>query len=1106
MKSAKTTAYHKNLLYLKMIRLTKLTTFMLLFACLQVSARGFTQDKITLKLQATELKKALAAVEKVSDYHFLYNQALLSNQPRVNIDVAGADIGTVLNILLTNTGISYRLMDNHLVVLKGENDKGLNVPEIRITGRVTGTSNEPLAGVSVTIKGTAVGTTTDANGAYAITVPNGNAVLVFSYVGFASQEVPVGTQTTINISMAASASELNTVVVVGYGTQRKRDLTGSISSVNGEELARQPNTNPISSLQGKVPGLTVSNSGVPGSSPVVRIRGINSTNTASPVYVVDGILQDNIDYLNPADIESIDVLRDPSSIAIYGLRGANGVIAVTTKKAARGKTRISVQSSFSLQKIPNFIELTNAEQFKVLVNQQIRNAGGAGFDFSGYTADIDWQKQIFKTAPMSSHSVNISNSNDKSSTVFNIGYTNQEGVLRNSNTERYMVRLNQEIRINRNIKVGGEITGYHYNVDPADVSITNALWAAPVFPIQYSPDVYYSSISLQRIQVGNPIASLMRNDGNTIRKGNRIIGNLYAEIKFLQNFTWKSVIYGDQRFFRTRSYGPLPFRMYEIGENGQRDTITFNNTVRTSVSQGQDDAWRFQQDHTLAFDKRFGDHSLNAVAGFTTLYQASTSLNGQRIDSSLNIPNDPNLWYLGIVGASNIQNNSGGGSETAIAGAFLRASYSFKNRYLLNATIRRDGSSKFAPQNRWGTFGSLGAGWVVSDENFFSKLGAINFLKLRAAWGYTGNSNGIPEFIYRPGLSSSSEAVFGENVYQAVRDAYLVNPNIQWEVVRGADIGVDVRTLKNRLNAELTLYNRTTTDILTSLELPNDSRRYFDNLGKITNKGIELALGWRDNIGRDLSYSISANGSYNENVVNSIGDNFNFQILGGGGYNRTVTGESIGYLWGYRQVGIYQSTADLAKMPSLPTSLPGDIAYEDINGDGKIDANDRTNLGSPFPKWNYGGSINLSFKNLDFTLDGQGSAGHKIFTQRRTQSFATLNFEANRIRAWTGPGTTNVEPIINNRGENLLLSTYYIESGDFFRIRNIQLGYTFTSLLSRAGVSSARVYISGQNVKTWSRVTGYSPEPIIGSILAGGIDDGVYPVPAIYTIGLNVTF
>lgn len=977
-----------------------------------------------------------------------------------------------------------------------------------VTGTVTGSNNAAIPGVNVTVKGTSRGTSTNAYGRFTISAGT-DATLIISSVGYASQEINVAGRTTIDVALVASNTELEQIVVVGYGTQRKRDLTGSITSVKGDDVARQPNTNPISSLQGKVAGLTISNSGAAGSSPVVRIRGINSTNSASPVYVVDGILQDNIDFLNPADIESIDVLRDPSSIAIYGLRGANGVIAITSKKAARGQTRINFQSNMGLQRVINRIAVTDAAGFKKLYAAQLAYLGAAPFDTTNYKANTDWQDQIFRNAVISTNNLSISSSGEKNSTLLTLGYNNQDGVLKYDNYQRYLVRLNEEIRFNNKIRIGGDLTGTHWISNPAAAGLNNALWAAPIVPIQADEKTYYSMPSFQRAQVGNPVATLNRNNRTSVNKGFRLVGSLFAEVKFLNNFTWRSTVYADLGFNAGRDYTPLPFSFINLGEGITPTNTTIDNSQRTGVSQSQSESRRFQQDHTLTFDKRLaGGHSITGLAGFTTIYSYSSNINGNRRDTSVNVPNDQNFWYLSTININNPGSFGGGGGESSIVGAFGRASYAYRGKYLLNATIRRDGSSKFAPENRWGTFGSIGAGWVVSEEAFFLGLQGVDYLKLRGAWGQTGNANGFADNLYRPGISNASTAIFGDNVYTAIQAAYIPDPNLHWEVVKGIDVGMDVKAFSNRLHAEITFYNRTTTDILTSVTLPNESRGYFTNLGKITNKGIELTFGWNDRIGEDFTYSISPNFSYNKNVVNSIGNKTNFQLIGNSGANLTTTGQSIGYFYGYRQTGIYQTTAELTKTPAFSNSLPGDISYADINGDGTITAADRTYLGTPFPPYNFGASVSVSYKNFDALLEGQGVAGNKIYTQRRISNFAVLNYESNRLRAWTAPGTTNVEPILDNsRGNNYLFSSYYLEPGDFFRLRTVQLGYTFNrNALQAVGIQKARIYISGQNIKSWSQVTGYTPEAPIGSILGGGADNGLYPVPAVYSFGINLSF
>lgn len=970
-------------------------------------------------------------------------------------------------------------------------------------------TQQALPNVTVLVVGSNTATQTDDNGLYSIQTSSGSE-LSFSYVGYVTYTLTVGDEATLNAYLETEETSLEAVVVVGYGTQRRRDLTGAIASVSGEEIARQPVLNPIEALQGRIPGLTISNSGRAGESPIVRIRGISSTNFSNPLYVVDGILQDNINYLNPADIETIDMLKDGSASAIYGLRGANGVIAITTKRAARGQVRVNFTSNTGIQTVQKHIAMADAEGFRRLYDAQLENLGDQPFDYSGYTGDTNWQQLVLRDAAISTNSLSLSSSGEKSTTLLNLGYNNQSGVLRNNDHQRYIARLHQEIKLNDNIRVGGDITAFHSINHPDRAGLNNALWAAPIVPVQYDENTYYSMPSFQRAQVGNPIANLHRNDRNVIDRGFRTNGSIFAEIKFLDDFTLRSTFYADRSFSHTRGYSRLPFRLLHVGENDAPDEFFYDETVRTSVNQSQSESYRYQQDHTLNYDKNFeGGHRLNVMAGFTTLRWGGSNVSGSRQDSTLNIPDDPNLWYLGIVNVNNILGNGGGGNLEANVGGFARLSYGFQDKYLLNATIRRDGSSRFAPQNRWGTFGSIGLGWVASEEGFFQdNIRGIDYLKFRGTWSRLGNANGVSPNLYLQGLSNAATAVFGDNVYTAVRNAYIPDPNLRFEVVQEKGIGMELRAFNNRFNTEIDLYDRRTDGILTSFPLPGGQLPYFTNLGEISNRGIELSLGWNDAIAQDFTYSLSGNFSYNKNMVESIGNDTNFQITGNSGVNLTNTGYSIGYFYGYRQVGIYQTPADLTRMASLPDSRPGDIAYEDIDGDGAITPADRTYLGTPFPPYSFGLRLSLGYKGFDAAIEGQGVAGNMIYTQRRTAQFAPVNYESNRLDAWTGPGTTNVEPISDNtRGNNFLLSTYYLEPGDYFRLRNIQIGYTFdASTLKIPRVQSMRVFVAGQNVVTWTQVTGYTPEAPIGSILGGGADNGIYPVPSTYTLGLNVTF
>jgi len=795
------------------------------------------------------------------------------------------------------------------------------------------------------------------------------------------------------------------------------------------------------------------------------------------------------------------------------LQGGNGVIIITTKKAKRGQTRINFQSSVNLQKVNNLIKVTDAEGFKKLYSAQLANLNAAPFDFSNYTANTNWQEQVLRTALQSNNSLSVSNSTDKSTTYLNIGYSNQQGVLKYDKYQKYVARLNEEIHINKNIRVGGDITGFHFKQNPpAGVgNLTNkATWAAPIVPIKAGPGLYYAMPSFQRAQVDNPVALIDQNDGTAFNEGYRVTGNIFAEVKFLKNFTWKSSVYTDLSFNQSRSYGALPYHYIDLGEGGSPTDTSYAINPHTSVNQSSTLYKTFQQDHTLTFDKDFGDHHVTALAGFSTLYHYMESINGNRTDTSFNIPNDPMFWYLDVAQQSNPGTYGGGAGEDASMSYLARINYSFKGKYLVNATFRRDGTSKFSPKHQFGNFGSVGLGWVLTDEKFLQPVSWLNFLKLKASWGTVGNGLNIGNYLSYPVLLNSNVGIFGNNVYPSVVPKYIPDPNLHWEKVEGKDVGFEARLLDNRLNLDVDFYDRKTHDILTTIVLPGASGNvnYFTNLGTIDNKGLEVSAGWHDKIGKDFSYTINGNFSVNKNDVESIGNNINFQLLGNGGVNVTETGKSIGYFFGYVQTGIYQTTAQLDKEPHMASSAPGDVAYKDVNNDGKIDQNDRTYLGTPFPKYNFGGNISLDYKNFDLGIELQGVAGNKIYVQRRTATFAILNYETNRLDAWTAAGTTNIEPILDNtRSNNYLFSTYWLEPGDYLRIRTVQLGYTFNpKILQTKGVQSFRLFISGQNLATFTKATGYSPEVPISDPIAAGADNGVYPVPAIYSFGVNLTF
>jgi TonB-linked SusC/RagA family outer membrane protein len=972
-----------------------------------------------------------------------------------------------------------------------------------VSGTVTAAEDGlPIPGVNVVVEGTTKGTATDVDGNYSIQLNEGENRLVFTFVGFKPMTVEVGDRTSIDVALESDVTALEEVVVIGYGTQRKRDVTGAITSLKGEEIADLPNANPLNSIQGRAAGVVITNSGVAGSSPTIRIRGVGSISNTNPLYVVDGIFTDNIDFVNPNDIASMEILKDPSSLAMFGVQGANGVVIITTKRAQKGVTNVNFSSYVGVQKITKKIDVANADQFKSLYNEQLAHLGSAPFDFSNYTADTDWQDLIFRDAMINNNSLSITSGGERNEATFSLNYFKQDGVIKYDSYKRYTAHLRDEYTVNDHLKVGADLSLFRFDRDPyQDGAVNSALWSAPVYAPRDENGNWNAAPTFQRAQVGNPYAFTEIYKDKTISNGYRLVGSLFAEINFLKNFTWKSVFYTDLGFNNSRSYDPL----FEIGTGADR--AQFNEITKVTQESRRFTTW--QMDHTLTFSKNINDvHDITALAGITQQLKANDFLQGGRQSRSpLNIPDDPNFWYLGIGSDDVTRTNNGGAEEQAFLSFLFRLNYSFANKYLLNASFRRDGTSKFSPNNRWGNFPSVGAGWVITEEPFFRDQNVVEFLKIKASWGRLGNDK-VGNYLFYPLLNTGVTAVFGENVYPAAVPEYIPNPNIHWEVVQGTDVGFEAVAMDERLSVEFDYYNRETQDILVRLSIPGavGASQSLTNAGTIVNKGIEVTLGWNDNLGEDLRYNLGANFTTISNEVTSIGDNIGYNITEGP--SRTAIGYPIGAFFGYIQDGIFQTSEEVAASAQAGTARPGDIRFRDVVADGIIDDQDRTFIGSPTPDFIYGGSLGLNYGGFEFSLDVQGVAGNEIYKARQTATFAIVNYEANRLGRWVGPGTSDKEPILDNtRSNNFQTSTYFLDPGDYFRIRNVMIAYNFSSgFLDRLNMKNAKVYVNAQNILTFTEATGYTPEVGGDRPVAFGIDNGTYPLPATYSIGVNLSF
>jgi len=1103
-------------LFKKIVRIMRLTIAFLLIACLQVSASGYSQENITLNLKSVELRKAFIAIEKKTDYRFLFNEKLIAHKPKIDIQVTEKPVTEVLDQLLQNTGITYKILSNKLVVLKEISDP-LNFEEfkdVRVTGRVTsGEGGDGLAGVSISVKGTTLGTITDATGNFVITVPD-NATLVLSYVGYDSKEVAVAGRTVINVALTLSTKVQEQVVVVGYGTQRKIDVTGAVSQIKGAEIAKQPGVNPISSLQGKVAGVQITNSGAPGSPPQIRIRGTGTVyGNANPLYVVDGIWYDDISFLNSNDIETISVLKDASSESIYGIRAANGVVLITTKKGKRGdgKPAINYNGFVGNQVVTDQIDMATGPEFETMVNEiNVINGKPAQYPDPSAAGTTDWYHQILRNALVTSHQISVTGASERSSFNLSFGYFKQDGIVETNTYDRFNIHLQNDYQLAKFLKVGVTMNGSLSNSDDIDGSIFHQLYAAaPNVPVYYADGTYGdpNDFKVGSSNQFNPQVTIDFFDQHT--RVYKLNGNAFADLKFAKYFTFHSSIGGNLEQGETTNY--LPVYTATVAQR--------NNLSKLTVGRSEIRNWILE--NTLTYDRRIGDHSIRVLAGQGAQEYRFYSLTG----SIQNVPPGSGNQYLSL-GTSNSANVTDAGSLDRVASYFGRVNYSFQNKYLVTASIRADGSSKFSEDNRWGYFPSVGLGWIITQEDFMKNQELFNNLKLRGSWGKIGNES-VPAnlsilkvtqnagFIYLGGDGSTAT---GASINT------IVPPATYWERGVGTDIGLEGSLLNNRLYAEVDWYNKKTEkaifDIPVLGSLGTQGGTIIGNQATFQNQGFEFLVTWKDNINKEWTYSLSANAGFNQNKVLEVSTGANpiYQQVGPTGSNnfntRTIVGQPIGEFFGYNAIGIFQSADNVANYKDKngnviqPNAQAGDFMYEDVNGDGLIDGKDKVVLGNPNPKVVYGINTNVAYKNFDFTLDFQGVSGVEIYNANLGLRYGTENFTEDFYKnRWHGEGTSTFYPSANIGGStNYLSNSFFVEDGSYFRVRNIQLGYTFPAkYLGHSGISALRVYANAQNPFNFFKYRGFSPE-VGGEPTKAGVDVNVYPLYATYNFGVNVTF
>ncbi len=982
-----------------------------------------------------------------------------------------------------------------------------------ITGLVTASdTKESLPLASVQIKGTEVGVMTDFNGAFRLDVGTPDAILVFSFVGYEPQEVSTQNRQVLNIELQLKRSDVDEVVVIGYGKVKKSDLTGSVSSIKSRELTKVISINPEQNLQGKVTGVQVtSTTGAPGASPVVRIRGVGTFNNSSPIYVVDGVILDNISFLNSADIASMEVLKDASATAIYGSRGANGVIMVTTKNGIPGQESATYNFSteYGIQNLSKKIDLLSGREFAIITNEIVAGS----YNNVDALPNTDWQDLVFNPAPVQNSQFSVSGSTKSTQYYLGLGVFSQDGIIDKSGYKRYSIKLNNTYQLSTRMRIGNNITLSPYQQTNAP-NVTYSVYRAQPLLEPYYSDGTFGVVH----NVGNPLADLEYS--NNHNNGLRAVGNVFAEANFFEGFTFRSSFGIDAGYNKSESFTPA-YTIYNPD-----GTASQQQNVLSDINKGNSENLTWLWENTVTYTKEVDDHSFNILGGYT---MQETSSEGMSFRGENLMRNGSDFWYInpayvydpvnGVNTIQSIYNGVDPNQYYSMISYLSRANYTYKDRYMLTATFRRDGSSKFTKENRYSNFPSFAAGWNIGRESFMEAFPLISNMKLRASWGIIGNEK-ISYYDRFSRIQSDILTVFGNPDITVPAASYgkSGNPDLKWESTQQTDIGLEVGLLKNRLTGEFDFYNRVTDDILVELSTPGHignglGQKVRYNAASILNRGFEFNLNWRETR-QKLSYYIGFLGSTVHNEVLSIGGNngVDSTLLGGYlGNGQPVTlskvGLPIGSYYGYTVDGIFQNEAELAAYPHSTQAGVGDLRFVDINNDDQINGLDRTYLGSPIPKFIFGFNFGLEFMGFDLSVDLQGQTGNQLFNGKEVVRPDPYNFEKHVFDRWTGEGSSDTEPKPSFGGYNFTPSDRFIQDGSFMRIRNVMLAYNVPAdFCSKLKINELRIYLKGTNLYTLTRFTGYTPE--IGSfdVLSNGIDNGAYPVTSVYSLGINITF
>lgn len=1103
------------------------------------SAQRYSVNDIYLEidLENVSLEEAFKRIESSTEFSFNYNEFILNKEKKITLKTKNKSLGDLLKDFSKNSDLQFKRVNETIhVISKSRNNKPVtevfidNSVDVEVSGQVSDENGQALPGASIVVKGASIGTTTDLNGNYKLTVSD-DANLTISFVGYKTLDIPIGGRSTIDIQMELDAEQLEEIVVVGYGTQKRAEVTGAISSIGSDVISQVPITTAEQALQGRAAGVTLVSNGSPGSAPIIRVRGLGTVNDNAPLIVIDGVVGARLQDLNPGDIESMQVLKDASTTAIYGALGANGVIMVTTKKGASGAPKVTFETWQGVQTQNKSYDVLNTQQYIQYARDWGAIPGGSvparitDPQYSSYlNTDTNWQEEVYQSAEMSNYNIGVSGGTANSNYRISTSYLDQEGVVRSTDFNRFNFRANTNFTLGK-LKLGQTLSASINQQkglnDSGGRSILEHAIKMPPYLKVYNPNNLggyqgpQSTLDLQDAE--NPIRILELE--SRLNKQETLLGSIYAEYEVIDGLKFKTQGGLELRNWDFNSFTPS----FDDSQNDGGGQHFSPNGAAITKDGGKTESkiWT----NSLSYTKKINDfHTIDIVL---VAESQTIDYNEVKVSSTNEITDELNQVSTELASISSLSN------RYVREGYVGRVNYNYDGKYMFAASLRRDASSRFGSKNRWGTFPSVAAGWRISEESFLKENNLVSNLKLRASWGKVGNDR-IGDYRYSSTLTNNYNYPFGasEGLGIGTTASGPVDANLKWEETSMVNVGLDLGLMQDQLTFSLEYYKNKSDDLLMDQPLPVSTRIHGSsitrNVGSVETSGFEFSAGYNDFEG-EFQWSVNVNLGTANNEVQSLGD---AESITGGSFenqniSRTVVGESMFHFYGYVMDGIFQTQGDVDGHATQANAEPGDVRFKDISGapdadgnptgpDGVIDANDRTIIGNPFPDFTYGINATASYKGFDFNVFFSGVSGNDVYNTNLydLQGMPRLfNAGAEVLNRWTGPNTSNTIPRLNGAGENVQVSSRFVEDGSFLRVKNISIGYNVPASLLKDKVSKVRIYVSAQNLLTFTSYSGLDPE--IGAYVNNnaqdrnselGIDRGNYPMPMSFVGGIQISF